>query len=142
MARIWEKYLGGPVKRSRDRLHITLNKKGVFTLNRRTYEVLGKPRAVVLYFEKSTGVIGMSSAHPRLKEAFPLNEKAGYWTINAVSFSRHYGIRLDGTEAFVDPELDAQDILQLDLRTTRKIFGGYRRKNKLRMEALAAAGNH
>lgn len=139
MARQWEKFMGGPVVSTRDRMHITLNRKGVFTMNRKTYEVLGKPKAVVLYFEKETGVIGISSAHERLREAFPLKEKIGYWLIYAIPFCRHFGIRLDGTEAFVNPDIDDQGILQLDLRTTRKIFGGYRRNNKLRREAALLA---
>lgn len=127
MARVWEKYTGGPVVRSRERLHVTLNKKGVFTFNRKVFEALGSPRAAVLYFEKETSVIGIGSAHPKLREAFPVNFKQGiYWTINAVPFCRHFGIRLDRTEAFVDPDIDNQEILLLDLRTTRHAFGGKR----------------
>ena len=134
MARVWEKFTGGPVERSRDRLHITLDKKGVFLFNRKVFEALGSPQAVVFYFEKDTNVIGISSAHPKLREAFPVKVKAdgSNWIVNAIPFCRHFGIKPDGTEAFVDPDVDAQEILQLDLRNTRHAFGGKRvfRKRK------------
>jgi len=108
-------------------------------MNRKAYEELGKPQAVVFDFEEATNVIGISSAHPRLREAFPVKEKGtGYYIVNAVPFCRFFGIELDGTEKFIDPEFDAKDILQLDLRTSRKIFGGYRRLNKLRKQAEKA----
>lgn len=125
MARHWEKFTDGPFIRSGDRVHVTLNGKGVFQMNRRAYETLGKPAAAVLYFEKATSMIGIAAAHERLREAFPVNNKnETYWTINAIPFCRHFGIRIDGTEAFADPEIDQEGILQLDLRTTRRVYGG------------------
>jgi len=132
MARHWEKFTDGPTISSRDRLHVTLNSKGVFQFNRKVFEALGKPRAAVLYFEKATSMIGISSAHERLREAFPVNIKQDmYWTINAIPFCRHFRIKIErGTEAFADPELDNDGILQLDLRTTRRVYGGRGKKTK------------
>ncbi len=125
MARQFEKFMDGPFIPSRDRMHVTHNNRGVFQMNRRVFEALGKPAAAVLYFEKATGVIGISAAHARLREAFPLNKRQDmYWTINAIPFCRRFGIRLDGTEAFADPELDDKGILHLDLRSTRRVYGG------------------
>lgn len=131
MARQFEKFMDGPFIPSRGRMHITLNDKGVFQMNRKVFEALGKPAAAVLFFEKSTGVIGISSAHERLREAFPVNKKQNmYWTINAIPFCRHFGIRIDGTEAFNDPELDDKGIMHLDLRSTRRVYGGGGRRRK------------
>jgi len=47
----------------------------------------------------------------------------------------HFGIQMRGTEVFTSAETNQQGVLELDLRTTRLIFGGYRRNNKLRREA-------
>jgi hypothetical protein len=126
MARHWEKFTDGPTISSRDRFHVTLNSKGVFQFNRKVFEALGKPRAAVLYFEKATSTIGIGPAQERLREAFPVNiRQEMYWTINAIPFCRHFGIKIDrGTEAFADPELNDEGILQLDLRTTRRVYGG------------------
>lgn len=131
MARKWEKFMEGPFIPSRDRMHITLNNKGLFHLNLKAYEALGKPAAVVLFFERPTSVIGIAAAHEQLRESFMLNRRRDvYWTINAIPFCRKYGIRIDGTEAFADPEFDDLGILQLDLRTTRRVYGGGGRRRK------------
>jgi len=141
MGRLWEKFMGGPTIRSRDRLHVTLNHKGVIMMNRKAFEDLGKPKAAVLFFEKESGMIGVSPAHEKLREAFPVIPKGAisYWHINAMPFCREYGIKMRGTEVFSNAEIDDKGMLVLDLRTTRLVFGGYRRNNKLRREAQAAA---
>jgi hypothetical protein len=141
MARHWERFTAGPTITSRDRMHVTINHRGVIMLNRKAYESLGSPKAAALYFEKATSVIGINSAHARLREAFPVKPKGagGYWTINAIPFCRHFGIETAKTEAFTDPEIDDKGVLELDLRRTRVIFGGFRRKNKQRREAELAA---
>ena len=132
MARHWEKFMGGPHVSSRDRLHVTLNKKGVFQFNRKVFEAMGSPRAAVFFFEKATSVIGISSAQPQLTEAFPVNVRQDtYFTINGIPFCRSCGIELDNTEVFVNPEFDEKGILQLDLRSTRRIYvKKYKRKPK------------
>lgn len=126
MARQMERFMGGPFISSRDRMHVTLNSKGVFQFNQRVHTALGSPSAAVLFFEKETGIIAISSAHEKLKEAFPINNRQGtYWTINAIPFCRHFGIRIEqGTEAFINPDIDDQGMLVLDLRSTRRVYGG------------------
>lgn len=131
MARHWERFMEGPFIPSRGRMHVTLNRKGVFLMNQNAYEALGKPKAVVLFFERATSMIGISREHERLRESFPMNLRQDmYWTINAIPFCRKFGIRIDGTEAFVDPEVDNEGILQLDLRTTRRVYGSGGRRRK------------
>jgi len=141
MARQWEKFTGGPTVRGTDHLHVTLNSKGVIMMNRKAFEELGKPKAAVLFIDKESSVIGISPAHEKLREAFPVIPKGGisYWHINAMPFCRHYGIQMSGTEVFTSAGINAQGLLELDLRTTRLVFGGYRRKNKARREAERAA---
>lgn len=107
MARHFERFMGGPWKSSRDRVHVTLNSKGVFQLNRRAFELLGSPDAVALSFDKTTSTIGLEKVQPKLTEAFPLNERQNmYWTINAIPFYRYCGVKLAGTEVFNDPEMN------------------------------------
>jgi len=131
MTRNWEKFMSGPFVPSRDRLHVSINSKGVMQFNRRTFEALGSPEAVVLYYERETGVIGMAASHKQAAESFPVNFRGGYyWTINAIPFCRAFGIKVEGTHGFINPEPDAGGVLQLDLRNTRRIYGG-RGKRKL-----------
>ncbi len=132
MIRKFEKFMEGPFISTKDRLHVTINNRGCIQFNRRFYEALGKPRSVVLYYDKAANVIGMSSAYPQLREAFPVNERQTYYfTVNAIPFCRNFGIKVDGTYAFSDPELDNDGIMHLDLRRTRRIRcgGGPKKRN-------------
>ena len=130
MIRQFEKFTGGPFISSRDRVHVTINKKGALLFNRRMYELMGEPKAVVLFFDTAASVIGVSAAHPQLTEAFPLRTNGTAFKINAISFAKHYGIQIDATEVFLTPEIDEKGILHLDLRRTRTVFGRKRRKKK------------
>ena len=131
MARLWEKYTGGPHISSADRMHVTLNNQGMIRFNRKAYEAFGKPAAAVLSFEKATSLIGINPAQPHLAEAFPFKKHNTNWTLNAIPFCRHFGIKFDtGTEAFVAPELDTDGTLMLSLRQTRRVYGGRGRKNR------------
>ena len=139
MARQWEKFSAGPTRSTRDQMHVTLNKKGTIMLNRKAFQDLGSPKAVVLFFEKTTSVIGVSPAHDKLREAFPVKcRNDQYWVINAISFCRHFGIDVTGTKAFTDPEIDDKGVLELDLRATRVIFADFGAKTNLRREAELA----
>ncbi len=128
MARHWEKFTAGPTVSSRDRIHVTLNRRGVFQFNRKAYEHIGSPKAVVLFFEKATSMIGISEAHPQLREAFPVKTDGVCFRLHGRPFCRHFGIEIDGTEAFADPDLDNDGILQLSLRSTRRVYGGRGKK--------------
>jgi hypothetical protein len=131
MARHWERFTGGPHISSRDRLHVTLNSRGMIKFNRKAYEALGKPAAAVLFFEKASSLIGIGPAQPHLTEAFPFIQNNMNWTLNAMPFCRHFGIKFDtGTEAFVDPEFDTDGTLMLNLRQTRRVYGGRGKKNR------------
>ena len=131
MARHWEKYTGGPNITNRDRLHVTLNSKGMIKFNRKAYEAIGTPSAALLFFEKATSTIGITAAQPHLTEAFPFTQNNINWTLNAMPFCRHFGIKFDtGTEAFINPELDTDGTLMLDLRQTRRVYGGRGKKTK------------
>ena len=48
----WEEFEGGPKLPVEERLHVTLNFKGVIFFNRLAFEALGKPESAVLLFEK------------------------------------------------------------------------------------------
>jgi len=118
MAEYWEKFRGGAAKTFKERKHVTISDKGVILLNRNVFRMIGSPEAVVLYFNRADCRIGVSPAHPQLAEAFPVKEKRGYWIIYASPFCRYFGIRIIGTESFVNFDVDAEGILRLDLTTT------------------------
>jgi hypothetical protein len=102
-----EKFRGGPNKPAQYRMRVTLNKSNVLSFNRNTYEQLGRPPAVYLYFSRVRDLIVVEPVQSiNMSEAFPVLEKSssGY-RINAAPFCRHFGICLDMTMRFIDPEI-------------------------------------
>ena len=115
--RQFERFRGGPVKPSRERFHVTLNDKGVIYLNKNAHRLMGRPEAVYVYFNRERDEIALEATSPRLADAFPLkplSSDTGF-IINANPVTKHFGIRVDGTNRFVDPTLDQHGILHLKL---------------------------
>ena len=112
MERDFEKFLAGPTPPATKRLHVTLNRNSVLSLNNNVYQKLGKPEAVCLYYSRTRDTIGILPVSPRMSEAFPVKPhlKTG-WRISIAPFCRHFGIRVDSTLRFVDPEIQGVKLL-------------------------------
>jgi len=116
----WEDFDAGPTQPLSERIHVTLNPRSIILLNGNIYEQMGKPEAVVLMFDKVHSMIGLRPARPDRPGAFPVRHKepGRHRLIRATPFCRHYGIKVERTNVFIEPELDADGILKLDLRKT------------------------
>ena len=117
----WEIYEAGENKPFKERVHVTLNRKNVFCLNKKVFEMLGEPEAVVLMFDKKEKVIGMRPARPSPTGTFRVHPHTSGTThkiIRAAPFCRAFNIRMDCTSAFVQPRLDDDGVLMLDLKAT------------------------
>lgn len=121
--RRWDEFFGGPNVPSDDRLHVTLNSRGVILLNPKAFDVLGKPAAAVLLYDKRNSTIGLRAAPAETQHAFPLRQKAKFrhWLIHANPFCRHHRIKVERTMAFPEAETDAEGILLLDLHTAIEV---------------------
>ena len=126
----WEKFHGGPTIASRERLHVTIGKKGVIYMNRNTHRLLGDPSAAYLYFNRVKNKIGIQPASPRMPESFPLRRANDGFKINAAPFCRNFGISIDNTERFIRPDIEANGVLQLDLNYTAIATRPPRKKRK------------
>lgn len=107
---------GRPTAAGRDEIRVSLNRKKVFLLNPKAFQALGGPAAVRLYFDEGRKVIGMRAATAELANAFSLTRGGGgrHQAILAAPFCNHFGIRVDGTIRFLNPEMDG-DMLTLDI---------------------------
>jgi hypothetical protein len=103
-----EKFFCGPNKPAQFRMRVTLRgRTGVLSFNKNCYKQLGRPPAVWLHFSRVRDLIAIEPVQSlNLPAAFPVLEKAisGY-RINAAPFCRHFGICLDTTVRFIDPEI-------------------------------------
>ncbi|MDI1240475.1 MAG: hypothetical protein PSX80_00975 [bacterium] len=126
-----EKFLGGPTPSPFDRLYVTINKENVIGLNMNAYKKLGRPEAVFLHYSRSKMIIVIEPASVRMPAAFPVKKKTHVgWRINASPFCKHFGIRIDSTERFINPDLEHEGrrlVLRLKETVTIKQL---RRKKK------------
>ena len=115
----WEIYEAGENKPFKERVHVTLNRKNIFCLNAKVFEMLGEPEAVVLMFDKKEKVIGLKPARLNTTGTFrvqPLSTSQTHKIIRAAPFCRAFNIRMDCTSAFLQPRIDDDGVLLLDLR--------------------------
>jgi hypothetical protein len=129
----WEIFEPGETKPFADRVHITLNRKHVFCMNANVQEMLGRPEAVVLMFDRKENIIGLSAAPITVKGTFrllPMGRGHSHRIIRASSFCRHFGICLDNTSAFLQPRLDEDGVLLLDLKAITPARARRRSKRK------------
>lgn len=128
--RKFEKYQGGPTQPPETRVHVSIDRRGVITLNATCYKLLGKPVAANLYFSRADDTIAIEPMDsPRLPTVFPFRPNSTARYLNAAPFCRHYGIKLDSTLRFISPEI-RDGALQLKLSDTVIIKREPRRRNK------------
>ena len=130
MDKDFEKFIGGPTEALRNRIYVTLSPSRNIILNRRAYELLGKPQAVRLYFSRERSAIGLEECSPRFNEAFPVvpNGPSGY-RISAAPFCRHFNISPGETIKFIAPYLDGRSMI-LKLRETISVARPKRKRPK------------
>lgn len=132
LERDFEKFEGGPVVSTRDRVHVTLSALGVIYLNQTAYEHFGKPAAVALYYSRERDTIAIEPANPRFEKSFPVKQCQNGWRILAGPFLGHFNIRTTNTIRFAGAEVDESGIMMLDLRTTVNVTARRYSQNRLR----------
>lgn len=76
---------------------VSLQRKGVFTLNRAAFVALGEPEAVQLLFDPGERVVGFRAADPGEANSYAVRvtEPSGSYAVSGVAFVKHYEIPLD-----------------------------------------------
>ncbi len=123
MAVQWEVFRGGQTVRGNRRITVSINKNMVLRLNPYAREVLGKPDAVLLMFNRRDSVIALSPTHAADPDRFDLKSKSNGqdWVIHTAPFCRHHNITIEQTERFAKPGLTREGYLKLDLKETIKV---------------------
>ena len=102
---------------------MTLNRSGEILIGARAWAKLNRPKHAVLLYDRVNSLIGILPTSNFTKGAFPLTGKPDehHRVIRASRFCRHYNIQVDRTIAFIEPKLDPDGTLVLDLKTTTPI---------------------
>jgi hypothetical protein len=105
MDRGYEKFVGGPTPPRGTAIRVTIDRQNVITFNANCYRLMGKPPAVELYFNRQLDTIVLKSASVMVQTSFPVREKGPRESrVNAAPFCRHFGIKIDGTLRFIEPQ--------------------------------------
>jgi hypothetical protein len=123
LEREWEKFRGGPAGKSAEEVRVSIYGRGHLYLNAKAYQVLGRPKAVAIYYNREQDAIALEPANPRSVESFQITRQSTGWLIRATSFCRHYKIRIETTERFLRPDLTNEGQLILNLRETVNVGG-------------------
>ena len=117
----WKEIPRGDTTPAAAGLKATINLRGHISWNRFTHERLGRPEAVKLLFDAANSRIGLQPAKPNTQNAYPIgpNGTHGGRVIRAYRLLNEHGIRLSEAVEFVNPQIDPEGILVLDLRLTR-----------------------
>ena len=106
--------------------HVTMNPEGVIVLGRFTLEMLDSPDAFHLFFDRLNHTIGLKPTKKGVRDAYPTAARGrhGARLVRAFRLCQECRIRLPATIRFVDPEIDQDGILNLDLRKVRPVKKG------------------
>lgn len=107
----------GPRKAARGQLYASINSIGNVIINRRAFEEMGRPDAVVLMYEPETETIGLKPVRPDADNAFPvfINGKSGHRRITCGPIVREHNLKIERTVRF--PTARVEDgVLLLELK--------------------------
>jgi hypothetical protein len=102
-------------------LYATLTRYGDIRLGVKTWQKLGEPKAVNVYFDATNNRFGLKPTALESRNAFPVRPKgtSGGRRIAILGVMREFRIDLPETVRFYDAEINDEGILILDLRTAR-----------------------
>lgn len=127
-----EKFMGGPTVPYAERVHVTIKSDGTIFLNQKAHKMMGRPIAVYLYFNRPKDLIILEPTQATRGSAAFLLKDAGHSArlIYANPFCKHFGIKIEGTQRFIDPDVDAAGRMYLKLYETVTVTRGPRKKHR------------
>ena len=99
---------------------VTIQRKGVISLNIPAYEALGKPEAVELLYDRVEKLVGLRKADPSVEHAYMvrgLGRAQRYnsnWLISGTAFTQFYEIPTETARRWIGSMQD--DMLVIDLK--------------------------
>jgi hypothetical protein len=125
-----EKFMGGPTVPYRERVHVTIKAGGAIFLNQKAHIMMGRPKAVYLYYNRTKDMIILEPTEALTAgNAFMLKDaNHSARLIYANPFCKHFGIRVKGTLKFLAPTVDAAGRMYLKLYETVTVSRGPRTK--------------
>lgn len=102
-------------------LYVTLNKIGTLAMSRVTHERLGSPDAFMIMWNRFMQRLALKPVAAGTEHAYPAKKygRRGAKVIRAYRLVAQFGIRPPDTIEFIEPKIDTDGQLILDLRNIR-----------------------
>lgn len=128
MARQFEVFTGRFKPASSKTMRVTLNKRGVFSLNSATYTALGEPRYVELLYDRTSRAIGLRPTEETTKHAYPVRaqKNAKSYLVGAMAFYQAYDLDVGEGLMVFDPTME-DDVLILEQNNATAVATRHRR---------------
>lgn len=120
----FENFDDGPVRSTKERMHVTINQEGKIFFNKKAWDALGSPDGVALMYDRRYSIIGVRPSTLNKRETYPLRlkqRKMTGWVIYAANFCKKFSICPDETLAFSDAKVNNDGILMLDLNGVHSV---------------------
>lgn len=98
--------------------YITIQKRGVFSLNHAAFVALGEPKAVSLLFDSERQLVGFRSSDPESDHSYAvrLNSKGTSHLVTGALFTTHYEISTETSRRW-KAQMVEDGILAIDIST-------------------------
>jgi hypothetical protein len=114
---------------------VTIQKRGVFSINKAAHTAIGSPKAVELLYDPEERIVGIRGVDETVKHAYPLRttQKTRDTTFMAsgLAFTKYYGIATETTtrwDAYVEDDILCVDLKRGGTEIVGNRNGGQRRE--------------
>ena len=113
--------------------HVTMNPRGEITLTKFVLDMLDAPEAFHLFFDRVNQTIGLKPTRRAMANAYPICPRGSHGgaLVRAYRLCQQFGIRLNERVRFLDPRIDEDGILNLDLRKVTRSTQGRQKVREL-----------
>jgi hypothetical protein len=114
----WDEFKETAARRLPERLYATLNPRGDFVVNIKTYIKMNEPEAVVLLYDHEARTIGVRPSRPEVPNAILVHVRHARYNrvFRGRKFLEKHRIYLERTVQFPTAEIDDEGVLILNLR--------------------------
>ncbi len=111
---------------------VTIQRKGIFSMNQAAYLLMGSPEAVTLMFDSEERLVGFKPTTTSSPRAFPVRPQQNgvTYVVTGQAFSKHYGIDTSVARRYGVETRD--NILVLDLNSESTDATGPRARSRNR----------
>ena len=96
--------------------YVTMQKKGVISLNKAAFDALGQPDSVELLYDSESRLVGLRKVDSSIEHAYQVRapvENHATWLVSGAAFVSYYEI--DNSESIRRPARLEEDLLIIDL---------------------------